>query len=80
MPPTPTFPTSQINPRRQDPEPSDPRLSNSQQNPSHQMPDHQIHSMGRADLTEAGTIDSIFQIFSQPYLHWQKTIESPGYS
>ena len=51
MPPTPTFPTSQINPRRQDPEPSDPRLSNSQQNskPSNAQPSNPQRGQGGSD-------------------------------
>ena len=51
MPPTPTFPTSQINPRRQDPKPSDPRLSNSQQNskPSNARPSNPQRGQGGSD-------------------------------
>ena len=51
MPPTPTFPASQINPRRQDPEPSDPRLSNSQQNskPSNARPSNPQRGQGGSD-------------------------------
>ncbi|MCT6811252.1 MAG: Na+/H+ antiporter NhaA, partial [Bifidobacterium sp.] len=51
MPPTPTFPTSQIDSRRQDPEPSDPRLSNSQQNskPSNAQPSNPQHGQGGSD-------------------------------
>ena len=51
MPPTPTFPTSQINPRRQDPGPSDPRLSNSQQNskPSNAQPSNPQRGQGGSD-------------------------------
>ena len=51
MPPTPTFPKSQINPHRQDPEPSDPRLSKSQQNskPSNARPSNPQHGQGGSD-------------------------------
>ena len=48
--------------------------------PSHRMPNHQIHSVGKADLTGAGTTDSILQP-SSPLCHrLLRTIGSPGYS